>query len=92
MPSFSSPEMMWALIAVQVLGIACTWAARACEGSAAQTIFQSLYFVFLALVGTTTVFSMGISTGLWIASGATLGTMIVGATVTAGRATQPALG
>ena len=92
MPNLATPEVIWALISVQVLGLACTWAARACEGSAGQTICQCLFFVFLALVGTEAAFAMEISTGLWLSSGLTLGVMVVGATCSGRRSQQPAFG
>lgn len=88
MSILSSPQAIWALIAIQILGIACTWAARACEGSAGQTICQALFFVFLALVGIQTMFTMELSTGLWLSSGATLGAMVVGATCSGRRSEQ----
>jgi len=85
MPISISPDVVWVLALIQVLGLVCTWAARACEGSAGQSTCQVLYFLLLAMVGTTAVLAMQISTGLWLASGATLGLMIVGATCTSRR-------
>ncbi len=82
-------ELIWFFITVHVLGLACTWAARASEGSRGQTPCQYLFYLCLAVVGTTAIFSMHMATGFWITSGLTLGVMIVGATVTGRRTEQP---
>ena len=92
MTLLNSPDLHWLVIAVHLVGIACTWAARASEGSSGHTACQCLYFLCLGLVGVSAILCMQLSASLWLLSAGTLGTMIVGATCHGRRAQEPVIG
>lgn len=64
---------------IQVFGLLSAGLARICEGSKAQTSCQCLFFVFLALVGVTTIGSLRLEPGVWIRCGITLSLMVLAA-------------
>jgi len=76
-PSF----LVWSLGVIQILGLISAWLARLSEGSASQASCQRLFIACLALVGLTTMASIALSPTpkYWLASGVTLGVMILAA-------------
>lgn len=71
----------WAIIAVMVLGVCSTIAARLAEGTREQSRCQVVFVVCLLLVAVSTLVAMTISNELFLACGATLSLMAVGATL-----------
>jgi hypothetical protein len=82
---------IWALVAVQTLGIASTWLARRAEGGSWQTTCQWLFLFAMALAGSGAVFSVAIGPGACVMSGASLAGMAVGAVWDFGRSGSAAL-
>jgi hypothetical protein len=87
MPSIipDSPALLCCVGAVQVLGLLSAALTRLAEGSRRQSVCQWLFFVCLGLVGLGTIVSLGLPSGWWVASGATLSMMVVTATWDFGR-------
>lgn len=71
--------LIWALTVIQLAGLMSAWLARLSEGSRGQASCQWLFFGCLVLVGLTAMVSVTLGPRYWLASGATLGIMIVGA-------------
>ena len=80
MSGWQATGMLWAFIAIWAAGLAAAWLARHGEGSARQSICHGLFLGLLALVGLSTVVSLLVSPGFWLASSVTLCTMILSAT------------
>ncbi len=91
MLSLSTTGLIWLTVAIYLVGAVCTWAARASEGSCGAMPCQCIYFFCLAAVSILSICLMRICTPAWLLSGATLGTMIVGATCRGRRATEPGI-
>ena len=70
----------WPMAAIQLLGLASVWLARASEGSGREIPCQCLFFICLASVALTTVLALAATGGLWALSAGTLGVMVVAAT------------
>ena len=71
--------VVWSLIFVQIAGLISAWLARLSEGSRTQAPCQWLFLALLGLVGTATMAAVTLGPRYWLASGATLGVMILGA-------------
>lgn len=66
------------LISICIAGVVSTWLARTSVGTAAEIIFQLLFFVALALVGLGTVVSFSAETdGFFCVIAATFALMVV---------------
>jgi hypothetical protein len=73
--------VLWFAIAVQAWGVLSVAAARLSERSWAGVVFQRMFYVSLLAVGLTAILSVASGTGHWLACGATLGAMSIGATL-----------
>jgi hypothetical protein len=81
MPNNCEHLVLWLAIAIQAVGVLSVVAARLTEGSWAVVLFQRMFFISLLAVGLTAVLSVAAGTGHWLACGATLGVMSIGATL-----------
>jgi hypothetical protein len=81
---------VWAVAAIQVLGLLLAWMARLSEGSRRQTLCQRLFFAALVLVGLGTIVLLGMGPGYWLVSGTTLSLMVL--TVTCDFSRSPRAG
>ena len=79
------PLLLWATTAIQILGLASIVLARVGEGCRGQARCQRLFIGCLALVGVTTMVTLGLHSGCWPFCGATLSMMVLGATLDFGR-------
>jgi hypothetical protein len=79
---FHEPVWLFPLFAaVQIMGLASAWLARASQSSDRhQSLFQFLFFVALMAVGGTAIAGACLPSGIWLLSGITLPVMIVGTT------------
>lgn len=64
---------------IQIAGLTSAWWARLHERSHRQALSQWLFFVFLALIGVTTMTSLVFDTRYWLTSGTTLSVMVLAA-------------
>ena len=71
--------LVWSLGFIQIAGLASAWLARLSEGSRSQASCQCVFLAFLGLVGLVTMASVTLGPRYWLASGATLSAMILGA-------------
>jgi hypothetical protein len=71
--------VLWLLGVIQIAGLLSAWLARLSEGSRSQASCQWLFFACLGLMGLTTMASVALGPRYWLASGATLSVMILGA-------------
>jgi hypothetical protein len=71
--------LLWLLGVIQIAGLLSAWLARLSEGSRSQASCQWLFFACLGLMGLTTMASVALGPRYWLASGATLSVMILGA-------------
>ena len=76
----------YVLVGLQVGGLLSAALARFSEGSLHQVICQRAFFACLAVVGIATLASPALGTGTFMASGATLGMMVLFATWDLGKA------
>lgn len=75
------------LILICIAGVVSTWLARTSVGTAAELVFQLLFFVALGLVGLGTVFSFSANTdGFFCVVAATFAMMVVSTVWDSGEA------
>jgi hypothetical protein len=82
---FNFQVVFWIVVAVQVTGLISAWLARMTAGGRSQRSCQWLFLSCLALVGATSVVSMGISAASWLFSAFTLALMVIAAVWDVGR-------
>jgi len=61
----------------QVFGLVVALSTRLSEGSRFQGFFQTLFLVYLALIGGATIISVAVARDVWLGFGATLSIMLV---------------
>jgi hypothetical protein len=71
--------LIWSLGFIQIAGLVSAWLARLSEGSRSQAPCHWLFLAFLGLVGLATMASVTLGPRYWLASGATLSVMTLGA-------------
>ena len=71
----------WTVIGILAAGLASMVTARLAEGSPKQSRYQVLFVVSLLTVAASTLIAMTLSNELFLACGATLSIMAVGATL-----------
>lgn len=71
--------VVWSLFFIQIAGLSSAWLARLSEGSRNQASCQRLFFALLGLVGVATMATVALGPRYWLASGATLSAMVLGA-------------
>lgn len=74
-----SAFLIWSLGFIQITGLTSAWLARLSEGSRSQGPCHWLFLACLGLVGFATMASVTLGPRYWLASGATLSVMILGA-------------
>ena len=79
MAYLESSFLVWSLGLIQAAGLISAWLARLSEGSRSQAPCQCLFLAFLGLVGAATMLSAALGPRYWLASGATLSVMVLGA-------------
>ncbi|MFM7070589.1 MAG: hypothetical protein ACKO38_02180 [Planctomycetota bacterium] len=72
--------IFWLIVAVVILGAVSTVMARSCLTSPAQCLGRLFFFACLLLAGVGTVLAMLAGSPLWVAGGAVLALMAIGAT------------
>lgn len=70
-------DFVWALVAIQILGIISAGVARLSEGSRRQTCCQRFFFALLLLVGLATVVAVTLGPACWLISSSTLSLMVL---------------
>lgn len=88
MDDCNAVAICWLLGAVLLSGLTTAWVTRLSEGSCRQTSCQRLFLGSLAVVGLTTIVSVGLGPGCWLASGATLTLMVLTVTCDFSRSRQ----
>ena len=79
--SFSSAPLLFAILAlIQVFGLLSTLLARISQGSSKHEHCQRLFLFALALVGSTAIAAVNMTSDTWLYSGVTLSVMILGTT------------
>jgi uncharacterized membrane protein len=71
--------LLWSLGFIQIAGLVSAWLARLSEGSRSQASCQCLFLALLGLVGLSTMASLALGPRYWLACGATLSVMVLGA-------------
>ncbi|HLA83641.1 MAG TPA: hypothetical protein VJL29_02520 [Thermoguttaceae bacterium] len=78
----------WAVVSIQILGLASACLARFSEGCSCQRLFQGLFFLFLTLVAGSAVVALRFGPDCWLKSGGVLAVMAVVATIQLGRSRE----
>lgn len=86
------PNWLFPLVAaIQVLGLASAWLARASQSCCRhRPVFQALFFIALTAVAGTAIVGGNFPSPIWLISGFTLPVMIVGTTCDFRRAERTA--
>jgi hypothetical protein len=71
--------LVWCVAGIQIAGVASAWLARLTEGSPKQSPCQWLFVALLFAVGAITMLTIALGPRYWLASGATLSVMVLGA-------------
>ena len=79
-------------VVVLTIGLFSGLAARVSEGSRHQTACQTIFLICLAIVGATTIVSLGGKPGAWLGAGATLSVMVLTATCDFSRGSDVRIG
>jgi hypothetical protein len=77
MNGLDSPQVLWLLMASQLLGLFSAGIARLSEGSCCQAASQYIFFGVLPLMGVATALALAIGPGWWLACAATLALMVL---------------
>lgn len=77
MGDFEMSNLCWVFFGVELLGLAIAWATRISQGSRCQAFCQGLFFVCLAAVGGSTLVSLSLGPGWWLASGVSFALMVL---------------
>jgi len=86
----SSLSLFVGVLFLLAFGVAALIAARVgCRGSGCR-IMQSFFFVTLLLMGGATIWFVMAASGYWVACGAMLGLMVIGATLDCGGGVETA--
>ena len=88
MTAFLGVDFVWALVAIQILGMISAGVARLSEGSRSQASCQGFFFALLFLVGIATVVAVTLGPGCWLISSSTLSLMVLTVTCDFGRSGQ----
>jgi hypothetical protein len=84
MPTITEHCVFWAVIVVQMVGLASVAVARLTERSSVKAVFQRAFFICLLVVGLATMLVIRLDNSYWLSCAATLGLMSVGATIDCG--------
>ncbi len=77
MLALEASMFFWSFLGIHLVGFASAWTARLITGARRQAIAQAMFYLLLSGVGYTTVVAWQFGAGYWLASGATLSTMVL---------------